>query len=774
MASVLADITVIEVSQSPAAGLAAMVMADFGAKVVWFEYAGKQEAYRVWHRGKQRVQVNLASHHLDAMENADTIRAHILNSADVFLTDLSAKRLAELGLDWQTLGGQRPDLIHAEVSAFGDGNPFSGLAADGEQGMPEESLVAAAIGRTMIFEGVAKRPGPVYPAVRVGTHGAAQATLTGVLAQLVARTQGSLGQRQQASILRALTSYDLVGLGVSQLDESPFPVVNPLEVLPMLNFQPVQCSDGRWMQLGNLLPHLQVNFLRAAGLTDILDDPRFAEQPLDEATTEDFRQRVCAQMATRTLDDWMTLFQADGGVASHAYQSTQQAMQDPDIVANGHSDNSHGFRQLGVLGQFQRTPGQVASPPVDMALADVDLPNVFSPAIKSLSVNPVRKLPLSGVTVVEAAAIIASPLAASMLADLGARVIKLEPLDGDPFRLMAFGLGADRCNTDKESMALNLKSDAGQQIAQDLIAEADLFIHNYRPGVPERLGLDYETLAKRNPRLVHLSATGYGTHGPGKVRPSTHPVPGAALGGVLYQFGELPTERLDYPAMLDVSRRLFRANELNPDPNTSFVVASAAVMGLLGAADTGQGQMIHLDMFGANAYANFDDFTENSSDTPRLPLDPDYRGKGPFEGLYPCRDGWLMISITKETDQARLMDEIGSFDQLMNQTAEYWQQRLIDMGLGGIRADGPVTGLCIQEPAFADSGLVAAYDHPIHGAGLRHGAMSHWPLSERRLQGPCQNGDATVSLLRELGKTPEQVRTLRNSGVVKNAAEALS
>jgi crotonobetainyl-CoA:carnitine CoA-transferase CaiB-like acyl-CoA transferase len=106
-----------------------------------------------------------------------------------------------------------------------------------------------------------------------------------------------------------------VGLGVSQLGESPFPVVNPLEVLPMLNFQPVQCSDGRWMQLGNLLPHLQVNFLRAAGLTDILDDPRFAEQPLDEATTEDFRKRVCEHMATRSRDEWMTLFEADGGVA---------------------------------------------------------------------------------------------------------------------------------------------------------------------------------------------------------------------------------------------------------------------------------------------------------------------------------------------------------------------------------------------------------------------------------------------------------------------------
>ena len=189
-----------------------------------------------------------------------------------------------------------------------------------------------------------------------GHHGAAQATLAGILAQLVVRVRVVPWGSVMRCTSCALTSYDLVGLGVSQLDESPFPLVDPLEVMPMLNFQPVQCADGRWMQLGNLLPHLQVNFLRAAGLRDILDDPRFVQQPLDEATTEEFRQRVCEHMATRLLDEWMRLFQADGGVASHPYQSTRQAMQDPDIVANGHSDDSHGFRQLGVLGQFQRTP----------------------------------------------------------------------------------------------------------------------------------------------------------------------------------------------------------------------------------------------------------------------------------------------------------------------------------------------------------------------------------------------------------------------------------
>ena len=778
MESVLAGRTVVEVSQSPAVGLATMVMADFGADVIWFEYGGQNgsrakaeepgEGYRVWHRGKRRIPVNLSATSNAAQSEADAIREHIFASADVFVTDLNVERLGELGLDWSALGARRPDLVHAEVSAFGDNNPFSILAADGDRGMPQESLVAAAIGRMMLFEGVAKRPGPVYSAVPVGTHGAAQATLAGVLAQLVARQSGSLGQRQQTSILRALTSYDLVALGASQLDESPFPMVNPLEVLPMLNFQPAQCADGRWMQLGNLLPHLQVNFLKVAGLSDILCDPLFGQDPPDEVAIEGFRQRVCEHMATRTLDEWMREFEADGGVASHPYQSTQQAMQDPDIVANGHSDDSHGFSQLGVLGRFQRTPGTVAPPPVDLTLANLALPRRFTPGSGETSATSMatRSLPLTGVTVVEAAAIIASPLGASMLADLGARVIKLEPIAGDPFRLMAFGLGADRCNTDKESIALNLKSEAGQKIAQDLVAGADLFIHNYRPGVPERLGLDYKTLSKRNARLVHLSATGYGTQGPGKIRPSTHPVPGAALGGVLYQFGELPSVPLAYDELLDVSRRLFRANELNPDPNTSFVVASAAVMGLLAAAQTGQGQKVELDMFGANAYANFDDFVDVGAGSARLPLDGDYRGKGRFEQLYPCREGWLMISIDREVDQQRLLAEIGSFDNLLTQDASYWQDRLLPLGLGAVRADGSVTGLRIREPQFASCELAVAFEHPIHGAGVRHGAMSAWPMSDRTLQGPCRTGDACETLLDQLGLSKAQIVDLQSSEVV--------
>ena len=90
MQSVLAGVTVVEVSQSSAAGLATMVMADFGAQIVWFEYGDAGDDYRVWHRGKKRVPVDLAPDSERAQPQADAIRQHILASADVFVTDLSA------------------------------------------------------------------------------------------------------------------------------------------------------------------------------------------------------------------------------------------------------------------------------------------------------------------------------------------------------------------------------------------------------------------------------------------------------------------------------------------------------------------------------------------------------------------------------------------------------------------------------------------------------------------------------------------------------------
>jgi crotonobetainyl-CoA:carnitine CoA-transferase CaiB-like acyl-CoA transferase len=761
MQQILEGVTVVELGNGPLSGLVSMALADFGARVLWFEYGWSEADYRVWHRGKIRVSVNLASEEGQLSSDVKAIRKHIVRSADVFITDLSEQTLKQLQLDWHSLQAVRGDLVQAEVSGFGESNKFSHLAATADTLAADESLVAAAIGRMMVFEGVASRAGPVYSALKVGNHGASQALLAGILAQLFNRERTSRGQLLRSSTLRALTAYDLVGLGASQVDPSPVPDTDPHEVLPMLSYQPVQCADGRWLQLGNLLPHLQANFLRAVGLEAILHESEAAEDSLNPELIEDFRRRICLQMQTRSMQEWMDIFLSDGSIVAHPYQSTQQALADTDVLANGHSDSSHGVSQLGLLGDFTATPGNVSAAPQVLAMTDLDLPE----RVQTDAIDPTdSSLPLTGVTVVEAAAIIASPFGASMLADLGARVIKIEPIDGDPFREMAFGIGALRCNTGKQSIALNLKSAEGQAVAQALAAKADIFIHNYRPGVPERLGIDYSTLSAGNPKLVYMSVNGYGPNGPGALRPSTHPVPGAALGGVLYQFGELPDKLLSYPELLDVSRRLFRANEVNPDPNTSFVVASAATLGLVGARRLGLGQIVYLDMFGANAYANFDDFLSQSSGSARMPLDAEHLGTGPYDRLYPCKSGWLFVHLRGEKEQKLFHATVGAFAALKNLTADQWEEKLLPLGLGCIQADGPTPGDRIQAKQFAASELAVKYDHALHGKGLRHGAMSEWPNVARSLQGPCEAGDSTDVLMHELEFSSADIERMRQQG----------
>ena len=248
--------------------------------------------------------------------------------------------------------------------------------------------------------------------------------------------------------------------------------------------------------------------------------------------------------------------------------------------------------------------------------------------------------PLAGVTVLEFATIIATPIGVSMLADLGARVIKVEPIGGDPFRGMGAGplrgLLASKTNAAKESICIDLKSEEGQAIAAELIAGADAVVHNYRPGVPERLGIGYEAVRAIRSDIVWVSANGYGPDSPGARRPSAHPIPGAVMGGALFQAGSaVPPQGCEtLEEIREVSRQLMRANEANPDPNTGLLVASATLLGLYAQRRYGVGQEIYVNMLTANAYANSDDFLSYEGKPPRREVDGELYGTAPWYRLY--------------------------------------------------------------------------------------------------------------------------------------------
>jgi crotonobetainyl-CoA:carnitine CoA-transferase CaiB-like acyl-CoA transferase len=127
--------------------------------------------------------------------------------------------------------------------------------------------------------------------------------------------------------------------------------------------------------------------------------------------------------------------------------------------------------------------------------------------------------PLAGVRVLDLSGYIAGPYGCALLADQGAEVIKIEPPDGDnlrkyPSTLAAEGRAFVGVNRGKLGIALDLKSAQGREVLLRLVGKADVLVHNFRPAVPARLGIDYETLRRINPRLVYCALTGYGDGGP--------------------------------------------------------------------------------------------------------------------------------------------------------------------------------------------------------------------------------------------------------------------
>ncbi|MDA0365955.1 MAG: CoA transferase, partial [Chloroflexi bacterium] len=413
--------------------------------------------------------------------------------------------------------------------------------------------------------------------------------------------------------------------------------------------------------------------------------------------------------------------------------------------------------------------------------------------------------PLEGVTVLEFATIIAVPLGASLLADLGARVIKVEPTGGgDPMRTLGIGLGAyiaaAKMNAGKESICVDLKSEHGQALVGKLIEQADVIIHNYRPGVPERLGIGYERARSLKPDIVHVSVNGYGPDGPSAHRPVAHPIPGAVCGGALMQVGsDWPPAGLDsIDTLREAARQFYRANEANPDPNTSVAAASATLLGLYARRRTGQGQQIFLSMMGANGYANHDDFLSYPGKPERPTLDGELHGTSALYRLYPATDGtWVFLAVHGDEQWRTFCDAAGA-DQIAadsrfadadgratngaelaaalgalfrERSAADWERTLIAAGIGCVEASTQSPGVFFaKSEQMHANGFAIEAEHALWGHYQRWGPMVTFSETPGRYGPGALAGEHTDALLADLGFTGDEIAALRASGVVDTAA----
>jgi crotonobetainyl-CoA:carnitine CoA-transferase CaiB-like acyl-CoA transferase len=470
----------------------------------------------------------------------------------------------------------------------------------------------------------------VYSAVYTGSWHASQAAVRGIIGALRVRDLCGRGQWVQTSIVQNLASpHDnnvgdggLVHMQLRRMDPQRFPGRPRGRGLSSIGYIPVRTKDGIWLQHANQrVPHIQ-GHLKAIGLGHLLEDERFKNVPaISVDNRELLRREILKKQLEKTADEWMAMYLQDGNIAAEPYRNSIQAMDHPAVLANGAvvtiNDPRVGpLRTVAPLVDFKDTPGEPSGPAPDVGQHTAEVLGrlrqraaAVSSGVSEAHGATVPAHPLSGVTILDLATIQAGPYGASLLADLGARVIKIDATDrrlDEGRRSTAQAMADSRTYSGKECLQVDLQTPEGKAIVHKLIAKADVLSHNYRPGVPERLQIDWETCRKINPRLVHVWMGTYGEHGIHARRPGAHPIPGAIMGGAMRQMGRgmpPPQEQvMDIEEIVEATRWIMKSN-WGPDQNTSAALATGIILGLRARDLAGKGQPVHITMLNANACA---------------------------------------------------------------------------------------------------------------------------------------------------------------------------
>lgn len=308
-------------------------------------------------------------------------------------------------------------------------------------------------------------------------------------------------------------------------------------------------------------------------------------------------------------------------------------------------------------------------------------------------------LPLEGLVVVDMSQFLSGPYCSLRLQDLGARVIKVErPDGGDLSRRLYLSdteIGGDSTifhaiNRAKESLAIDMKNEADLAALKKLLAKADVVIQNFRPGVIERLGLDYATVKAINPGIVYGSISGYGEEGPWVKRPGQDLL-AQSRSGVMWLNGD--EGQGPVPFGLAVGDMLAGA-----------ALAQGLLAALVRRGITGKGSLVETSLLEALVDFQFEVLTTYLNDGLRLPKRAEYRSahaylSAPY-GVYPAEDGYLAIAMTPIPKLADLLD-IRELDPYRDDPASWFTNRDVIKALIAAKiANGTIEHwLSVLEPA---------------------------------------------------------------------------
>jgi crotonobetainyl-CoA:carnitine CoA-transferase CaiB-like acyl-CoA transferase len=389
--------------------------------------------------------------------------------------------------------------------------------------------------------------------------------------------------------------------------------------------------------------------------------------------------------------------------------------------------------------------------------------------------------PLEGFRIVDLSRVLSGPAATMLLADQGADVIKVEPLEGEITRGMGTAAGNMTAfflniNRGKRDLCLDLKSQQGQEIVKRLIETADVVVQNFRPGVMAKMGLAYSDLQLIKPDLIYASISGFGTRGPYAQKRVYDPVIQALSG--------MTDIQADHE-----ERRPRMMRTVIPDKTTALTAAQAITAALLSRERTGQGQHLELNMLDATISFMW---PEGMMRLTVVGDEPDgVIGQIAQDLVFQTLDGYITVSAMSNEQWAGACRALGReqwindprFDStakrfenikvrltetgkiIATNTNEHWLRILDENGV----PCAPILSrleMLAHEQVIANN-IVQTYQHPVLGEVRQ-------PRPAARMAGMSENptplaprlGEHNDELLEELGFSPKDIDQLEENGII--------